>query len=493
MLIILMLFLIVSSILVLLVKRNRETFYIFGMCISLAILITGIMLYIAKKGGISESLQEFYFFNPVIKSYAQYFYITLDALGYTVAIGRYIFPLFLLLLAIHYSGEAWLKRRSKFIVMLVFLPPVISLILHYPGVFNYLTGTFAGYNKIVSDFSLIWVLLYMLFSVILLVVEAFSIQIKVFQSRFMVIIFFIFSILFLYLLYFGQNPIQIYQFYFWGYGIYYMDAVLSVPAYLTVVIINIVSAIIGFMCLLKYTKEMFDTDKEEIKIQRSFKLVSVGASVFVHSIKNQLLANRVIFKRLNNHLDNEAEPVKVREYTDQLFERNELMLERIEDLYQSVKAQTVHLMPVSLKEVISDSVEKFHNKYPDKKVHVDITESAGVLADTPRMSEAIYNLITNAQEAVDDKALGDGTGVFIRSYQTRQYTVIEVRDKGAGIERKDLKRIMEPFYSTKNSNFNWGMGLHYVHTIVKEHFGLLRYESREGEGTTFFLFLPKLK
>lgn len=83
--------------------------------------------------------------------------------------------------------------------------------------------------------------------------------------------------------------------------------------------------------------------------------------------------------------------------------------------------------------------------------------------------------------------------LLMHHFSVRQYTVIEIRDVGTGIKKTDTKKIMEPFYSTKNSNFNWGMGLHYVHTIIKEHLGILRFESKEGEGTTFFLFLPKFK
>src|SRR5699024_1236549 len=116
-----MIFLIVSSILMLVVKRNKETFYIFGMSISLTILITGIMLYIAKKGEISKELQNFYFFKSVIKTYVQYFYITTITLGFIVAIGRYSFPVFLVLLAIHYSGFAWLKK-NKLINYFIFFP-----------------------------------------------------------------------------------------------------------------------------------------------------------------------------------------------------------------------------------------------------------------------------------------------------------------------------------------------------------------------------------
>ena len=53
------------------------------------------------------------------------------------------------------------------------------------------------------------------------------------------------------------------------------------------------------------------------------------------------------------------------------------------------------------------------------------------------------------------------------------------------------KKIFEPFYSSKNSNFNWGMGLYYVREIVKSHLGSIRVESKEGVGSSFFILLPK--
>lgn len=450
------------------------------------------MFYIAKKGGISTNLQDFYFFNPVIKSYAQYFYITLNTLGFMVAIGRYLFPPFLLLLAIHYSNVLWLKR-IRYLTVFVMLPPAFSLLLQHPAVFQYIDNQFEGYFAMISYFSLCWIIGYIILSVVLLIMEALSIQLKLFRSRFMVIIFFILSLLFLYLLYFGQNPIQIYQFYYWGNGIYYMDAVLSVPVYLTIVSINIVLAITGFAGLMKYTKGMYDADKEEIIVQRNNKVVHAGTSVFVHSIKNQLLANRVIIKRLLHELKKETTSEKVHTYTSELSERNELILDRIENLYESVKTQTVHLTPISMREVMSRAMKKFHSKHQHHPIQMHIDDSVEILADLPSLSEAIYNLLTNAQEAILDKGTDEDINIKIKSHQTRQYVVIEIQDEGIGIEKKDMKKITEPFYSTKNSNFNWGMGLFYVHTIVKEHLGFVRYESEKGKGTTFFLFLPKLK
>lgn len=487
-----MIFLIVSSILMLVVKRNKETFYIFGMSISLTILIIGIMLYIAKKGGISKELQDFYFFNSVIKTYAQYFYITTSTLGFIVAIGRYSFPVFLVLLAIHYSGFEWLKK-NKFINYFIFFPPMIVLILNFPSVFYALTDSYKYFESVLSNFSLVWILLYVLVSIILLIVEAFSIQIIYFKKRFIAIIFFVFSILFLYLLYFGQDPIQIYQFYFWGHGIYYMNSTLSAPVYLTIFIINVVLAIVGFTALLKYTKDVFDKNKEKIAIDRNEKLVSAGASIFVHSMKNQLLANRVIFKRLNQQLVKGLMKPDVKMYIDQLFDRNELMFERINSLNDFIKPQTAYLRATSVNEIITEATNKFYEKYPNHHLITDYNDTANVFADLPLLSEAIYNLLTNAQEAIIASHRNDHSKVKIKIYTTREYVIIEVEDKGIGIKKEKMRKIMDPFYSTKNSNYNWGVGLHYTQTVVKEHFGVLRFESVEGEGTVFFLYLPKLK
>ena len=53
----------------------------------------------------------------------------------------------------------------------------------------------------------------------------------------------------------------------------------------------------------------------------------------------------------------------------------------------------------------------------------------------------------------------------------RLYTLIEVSDNGLGMSKSQIKKIFDPFYSSKNSNYNWGMGLYYVREVVKSHLG----------------------
>ena len=85
----------------------------------------------------------------------------------------------------------------------------------------------------------------------------------------------------------------------------------------------------------------------------------------------------------------------------------------------------------------------------------------------------------------------DSEPVELWSHQERLYTVLEVRDRGTGIPPGEIKHIFEPFYSGKNSNFNWGMGLYHVRTIVRSHLGSIRVENRPDGGASFLILLPR--
>jgi signal transduction histidine kinase len=462
------------------------------MCGSLAAMLSGILLYMAKKGGISRELQQFFFINLELKARIQYYLITLDSIGYAIAIGRSLFPLFLLVLAIHYSMIPWLQR-NRWLKNVIYLFPILSLIIYHPTVFQWVNQINENLQQVIVNGTTIWIVVYLFISISLFIYEAYSIEMKVIQRNFIFITAFLLSLSLLYILYFGQEPAQVYQLYSYENGIYYMNSVLSIPTYILIVVFNVIFAIIGFTSLLKYTHEIFQTNKEEITIQRKFEAISTGTSLFVHSIKNQLLANRVIFKRINHQMVEPVELEELKVHIDLLAKQNENILLRIEELYRAVKTNTVHLVPVDLSTIFQSSLDRFQQKYPGKRIKVNCSVGIQVLADNLHLSEAIYNLLTNAHEALNEVSVQTEGEVLLSGYHTRQYTVIEVKDNGIGINKKELKKICEPFFTKKNSNHNWGMGLHYVKMIVKEHFGILRYESKENHGSKFYLLLPKYR
>lgn len=500
MLIVLMIFLIIASIVLLALKRNKESLYLLGMCISLAVHLTGILIFIAKKGGISSKLQDFIFLSRSIKTSIQYLLITLDLLGFIIAVGRYTFPVFILLLAMNYSMIPWI-RRKQWLQYAILLFPAISLFLYYPKVFRLLTINKPQLQEVIIVFSRYWITLYVITAFILLIIEFSSITLKFCKKQFVQIMIFMMSVSTVYLLYSGQDPAQVYQFYqfysddyLWRNGIYYMNSALSVPAYTVIVLGNVICGVLGFASFLKFTQRNFADSHEEFIMKNKFDNVSYVASVFVHSIKNQLLANRVIHKRIQTMYENDGiEKEQLKDYINTLSMQNELMLSRLDELYKSIKSNSIFLVPVPVEEILNCAVERFHNKYPDKEVEVITESKATVLADKTHLCEAVYNLLVNAQEAVNETDRGHMGGVSLICHNERLYTVLEVKDNGTGISQEKLKKIFDPFYSSKNSNYNWGMGLYYVRAIVKGHFGILRYESKENTGSSFYILLPKFK
>lgn len=102
------------------------------------------------------------------------------------------------------------------------------------------------------------------------------------------------------------------------------------------------------------------------------------------------------------------------------------------------------------------------------------------------------NLIINAREAM----LPKGGFLTIRAKQLDATVQIEVRDTGCGIEQVNLKKIFEPFFSTKTSEPNskqtgTGLGLALCKTVIDAHDGVISIESDLGRETTFRITLPK--
>ena len=67
---------------------------------------------------------------------------------------------------------------------------------------------------------------------------------------------------------------------------------------------------------------------------------------------------------------------------------------------------------------------------------------------------------------------------------------LSIIDTGCGIPEKNLKRIFDPFFTSKEVGKGTGLGLSVSHGIVSAHGGMIEVESKVGEGTTFRIFLP---
>ncbi len=495
MLILILVFLAIISISLVILKRDKNSMLLLGLCTSLILMFSGIIIYTAKIGGVSGAQEVFLFLSPTIKNKIQYMVITLDKLGYLIAIGRFLFPAFLLMLALNYSMIPFIQRNLRW-SGIIFIVPVTSLILYYPQIFyTMVRGRFALQNFLMTV-ALIWIYMYIALAIGLLIKEYASITIPYFSHQFRYILYSHIDLALLYGIYSVQDPIQVYQLYgaeyLWVSGISYANPSLSFLGWLLLSTATIIFVVLGFYNLFSYTKVNYQDDQEDIQMQRKFDTASMGVSVFVHSIKNQLLSARVLNKKINQVFTMEDPDLEeLKKYTDRLNQLNENMLERMEELYKYTKSNSILLTPVTIESVVRTTMERVYQKYPNFLVNLNIERSTYILADPAYLSEAMYNLLINAQDAVVAAGREAESKIELSTHQERLYTVIEIKDNGIGISKNKRKKIFYPFYTSKNTNYNWGMGLYFVRQIVQSHFGILRFESTPGEGTTFYIMLPR--
>ena len=117
-------------------------------------------------------------------------------------------------------------------------------------------------------------------------------------------------------------------------------------------------------------------------------------------------------------------------------------------------------------------------------------------ADKGQISQVVNNLLINA-----DQAMPRGGTITLRlrnlrvrhaevpSLDSGEYVCIEVRDEGTGISPENLKRIFDPYFTTKDSGN--GLGLASSYAIINSHKGTITVDSSVGHGSIFRVYLPK--
>ncbi|UCF93441.1 MAG: PAS domain S-box protein [Desulfobacterales bacterium] len=131
-------------------------------------------------------------------------------------------------------------------------------------------------------------------------------------------------------------------------------------------------------------------------------------------------------------------------------------------------------------------------------VRCDFEFEADVLfaeVDEGQISQVIHNLILNA-----DQAMPEGGIIYIRgeriallpsnalSLEAGEYAKLTIQDRGTGIKKEHLKKVFDPYFTTKQKGS--GLGLAVAYSIIDKHNGRITVDSELGVGTTFSIYLP---
>ena len=110
------------------------------------------------------------------------------------------------------------------------------------------------------------------------------------------------------------------------------------------------------------------------------------------------------------------------------------------------------------------------------------------------INQVVLNLIVNGAHAIRDRFKEGTKGNLVvssRHYPDHDCVIIAIADNGGGIPQEVQTRIFEPFFTTKEVGVGTGQGLAIAHNvIVKSHGGQIWFDSKDGQGTTFYIKLP---
>jgi len=156
--------------------------------------------------------------------------------------------------------------------------------------------------------------------------------------------------------------------------------------------------------------------------------------------------------------------------------------------------------PVNLNDVVAETAAMFSRTRKSIRIHETYEPNLRMVsADRGQIEQVLINLYLNAWQAMSEK--GDLyletqnvtiDEKFVKPFKISygDYIRVSVTDTGKGIDPTISHRIFDPFFTTKDFGCGSGLGLASVFGIVKNHDGIVDFESQAGRGSTFSIYLP---
>ena len=238
--------------------------------------------------------------------------------------------------------------------------------------------------------------------------------------------------------------------------------------------------------------DLTETRLLQDKVGQMQRLSSLGrmVSTLAHQIRTPLSAAMLYSANLSNRKLSESARGS---FQEKLSARLRDLEQQINDMLLFSKSGNEQVVTsLSVNGLINDAIQAMDALIIKANTQVNInltTVEHHILGNKNALTGAIQNLVHNALQATS--VSGDEQAVInIQLYSNKNSIYISVKDNGTGINRDDIDKIFEPFYTS--SSKGTGLGLAVVKSVVEAHQGEVNYLSQAGEGAHFCIKLPML-
>ncbi len=402
-------------------------------------------------GGVGALIK--YAFLPMFTEYSLdsslafnvFYYISLIC-GFISSFG---IPYYLLVFAVFYCGVLS-KREKYFIEYIAYVPVIITIVLY-----------------IQNSYSTVWVYSSMLMSYcffgyfLLMYTYLTEKDSDIKKDRMLINILIVPTTLFIFIMKFlslSLNFKGVYSIYFYIFPLAFIVFMFFAFKY-------------GFMGA-KFTTTAKDT----------FGNLFSGVELFNHSVKNEIV--KISMTLDNIKASSTSLDADMNEQLQVIFNSAEHLMEMSEKIRH--KEIILREEYINLPEEIDKYLLNW-NTYLEKR-NIDIEKNIPdiyLLCDKIHLLEVINNILKNAAEAIKEAGK-----INITAYVESKSFILAVSDDGCGIAEENLEKVIEPYFTTKGTKSNFGLGLQYCRNVIERHGGRLEIESTYGSGTTVFLCFP---
>ena len=235
----------------------------------------------------------------------------------------------------------------------------------------------------------------------------------------------------------------------------------------------------------KRTTEMLEIQKELGKSKHLSDLGTLAATV-AHELRNPLgviqmaiynIKRKLRDKSLDKHILNiESKILESSQTINNLLNYSQIKMPKIEE--------------TKIYDILNECAKFTKESFPKQKISIvknfKNLKNVIIQADPYQIKQVLINILNNAAQALSEK----GVAIQIKGEldKNKESIKISIKDNGVGIEKTDLKRVFDPFFTRKSKGT--GLGLTICKELVNLHNGQIEIESEKGHGTAVKVSLP---
>lgn len=245
----------------------------------------------------------------------------------------------------------------------------------------------------------------------------------------------------------------------------------------------------GFFGVHRDLSEKRMLEKQLVHTQKMESIGTLAAGV-AHEVGNPLASISALVQVIQRTTDDKFIKDKLELVKSQVTRISKI----IRDLVDFSRPSNYELHLTDINENLTEAIEivKVGAKAKNITYEINLDENLPnipLIAD--QVQQVFVNILLNAVDAIKDESnVNQQNKIFIMSSVNGESVVVEIKDTGKGMPEEHQAKVFEPFFTTKKEGKGTGLGLWVSYGIVKSFQGDIIVRSKEGEGTTFTIYLP---